>query len=198
MNDATLSLSNHTLAVDSHERPKNFLTPGEITRLLKGAKKSRYPVRDQAIILMLYHHGLRETELCRLCVTDIDLKSAQLWVKRLKNGLSTQHPVSGEELRLIKRYLSSKPDTLSMPWLFITERGGQLGRHTVIYIVSKAAERAGLGKVTPHMLRHSCGYYLANKGYDNRLIQDYLGHRDPKHTARYTRTAGSRFERMWD
>ena len=42
----------------------------------------------------------------------------------------------------------------------------------------------------PHMLRHSCGYYLANAGYDMRLIQDYLGHRDPKHTAHYTRVAG--------
>jgi type 1 fimbriae regulatory protein FimB len=39
--------------------------------------------------------------------------------------------------------------------------------------------------------------YLANRGYDLRLIQDYLGHRDPKHTVHYTRTAASRFERLW-
>jgi len=44
---------------------------------------------------------------------------------------------------------------------------------------------------------HSCGYYLANKGYDLRLIQDYLGHRDPKHTVHYTRTAASRFNGLW-
>ena len=49
----------------------------------------------------------------------------------------------------------------------------------------------------PHMLRHSCGFALANRGYDLRLIQDYLGHRDPKHTARYTRVASSRFEGPW-
>lgn len=44
---------------------------------------------------------------------------------------------------------------------------------------------------------HSCGFALANKGYDLRLIQDYLGHRDPRHTVHYTRTAGTRFEGLW-
>lgn len=53
-------------------------------------------------------------------------------------------------------------------------------------------KRAKLGHVHPHMLRHSCGYYLANKG------MDFLGHRDPKHTARYTRVAGHRFKGLWD
>ena len=48
------------------------------------------------------------------------------------------------------------------------------------------------------MLRHSCGFYLANKGYDLRLIQDYLGHREPKHTAHYTRIAAYRFEGLWN
>lgn len=47
------------------------------------------------------------------------------------------------------------------------------------------------------MLRHACGFYLANQGYDLRLIQDYLGHRDPKHTVYYTRIAGVRFEELW-
>jgi integrase len=50
------------------------------------------------------------------------------------------------------------------------------------YLVAEAAGRAGLLPVHPHMLRHSCGFALANRGYDLRLIQDYLGHRDPKHT----------------
>ncbi len=54
-----------------------------------------------------------------------------------------------------------------------------------------------LWMVVPHMLRHSCGFYLANQGDDLRLIQDYLGHRDPKHTALYTRVAAVRFEGLW-
>jgi hypothetical protein len=47
------------------------------------------------------------------------------------------------------------------------------------------------------MLRHACGFYLANQGYDLRLLQDYLGHRDPKHTVHYTRVAGVRFAGLW-
>ena len=46
-------------------------------------------------------------------------------------------------------------------------------------------------------IRHSCGYYLANRGFDTRLIQDYLGHRNIAHTVRYTRTAATRFEGLW-
>ncbi len=54
-----------------------------------------------------------------------------------------------------------------------------------------------LGHVNPHMLRHSCGFALANKGHDLRLMQDYLGHRDPRHAVHYTRTAAGRFEGLW-
>ena len=84
-----------------------------------------------------------------------------------------------------------------MPWLFISERGQPLTRQTVNYLLAAAAGRAGLPPIHPHMLRHSCDFALANKGYDLRLIQDYLGHRDPRHTVHYTRTAGRRFEGLW-
>lgn len=65
------------------------------------------------------------------------------------------------------------------------------------YIVRLAGEKAKLGHAWPHMLRHSCGYYLADKGTDLHTMQDYLGHRDPKQTAHYTRVAGHRFEGLW-
>jgi type 1 fimbriae regulatory protein FimB/type 1 fimbriae regulatory protein FimE len=84
-----------------------------------------------------------------------------------------------------------------LPWLFVTERDGQFTRQGVYYLVRRISERAGLARVHPHMLRHACGYALANKGHDLRTIQDYLGHRDPKHTAIYTRTAAKRFENLW-
>jgi len=68
------------------------------------------------------------------------------------------------------------------PWLFLSERGQPFTRQAVSYLVGLAARRAGLAGVHPHTLRHSCGHYLANKGHDLRLIQDYLGHRDSQHT----------------
>jgi len=113
----------------------------------------------------------------------------------LKGGLSVEQPIAGDELRAIKRYLATRADAL--PWLFVSERDQPLTRQGVNYLVSAAAERAGLACVHPHTLRHSCGFALADKGHDLRLIQDYLGHRDPRHTVHYTRTAGRRFEGLW-
>ena len=128
-------------------------------------------------------------------ITDINLGQSRMWVNRLKNGLSVEQPISGDELRAIKRYLRHRSSTL--PWLFISERDQPLTRQAVNYIVSRSAEEAELVNVHPHTLRHSCGFYLANQGHDLRLIQDYLGNRDPKHTAHYTRVAGVRFEGLW-
>ena len=71
-------------------------------------------------------------------------------------------------------------------------------RQAFNYICEEVGKRAKLPpKVHPHMLRHSCGFALANKGRDTRLIQDYLGHRNITHTQIYTRTAAIRFEDLW-
>ena len=84
-----------------------------------------------------------------------------------------------------------------LPWLFISERNQPFTRQAVNYIIATTAARARLAKVHPHMLRHSCDFSLANRGHDLRLIQDYLGHRDPKHTAHYTRVAARRLDGLW-
>ena len=126
------------------------------------------------------------------------LAGARLWVRRLKGSLSTDQPITGNALRALKTYLQSRTDRL--PWLFVSERGTPLTRQGLYYLITVIGQRAGLKHVHvhPHMLRHSCGYALADKGADARLIQDYLGHRDLRHTARYTRTAVKRFEGLWE
>ena len=180
---------------DGHEQEKNFLAEAEITALLEAAKAGRHGVRNHLLVLMMYRHGMRVSETVDLRRNEVDLGRSRLWVRRLKNGLSVEQPIPGDELRAIRRYLATRSDTL--PWLFISECGQPLTRQSVNYLVATAARRAGLSPVNPHMLRHSCGFYLANRGYDLRLIQDYLGHRDPKHTVHYTRVAGYRFEGLW-
>ena len=177
---------------DLHEKDRNYFFGDEIEQLLEEAKKNRYGVRDHLIILMMYRHGFRVSELVNVTLKDIDLKRARIWVQRVKGSLSTEQPIAGDELRAIRRYLKERDSEL--PWLFISERQQQLSRKALNTMLERMGERLGL-HAHPHKLRHSCGYYLADKGNDFRVIQDYLGHRDPKHTMIYTRIAGSRFRR---
>src|SRR3989454_12848598 len=81
---------------------------------------------------------------------------------------------------------------------FISERRGPLSRKTVWFMIGRYGELAGLPvDAHPHMLRHACGFALADQGADTRLIQDYLGHRNIQHTVMYTATNSARFERLW-
>lgn len=184
-------------AVD--KQGKDFLTEGEMKRLLDAAKGGRHGQRDHLLLLTAYRHGLRVSELIDLRIKDLDLDTSRVYVRRKKGSLSTHQPIEGDEPRALRAWLrerSLRPDARS-PYLFLSERG-PFTRQAVNYIVSSAGERAKLPfRVHPHMLRHSTGFYLANKGFDTRLIQDYLGHRNIAHTVKYTRTAAGRFEGLW-
>lgn len=187
---------NAAAVVDGHERTeRDFLTPAEMELLLKSAKEGRYGQRDYTMLLLAYRHGLRVSELVSLTRRDVSLAEARIWCARKKNGLSTSQPMAGDELRAVRAYLNKREDAL--PWLFVSSQGGQMTRQNINYLIAEAGKRAGLGHVNPHMLRHSCGHALADKGTDTRLMQDWLGHRDIRHTAWYSRTSARRFEGLW-
>jgi len=150
-------------------------------------------------MLLAYRHGFRVSELINIRLKDLDLDTGRIFVRRIKGSLSTHQPIEGDELRSIRAWLRERENypNSNSGYLFMSERG-ILTRQAVNYLVAQTALRAKLNfDVNPHMLRHSTGFYLANKGFDTRLIQDYLGHRNIAHTVIYTRTAANRFEDLW-
>lgn len=175
------------------------LSEAEMKKLLDAARKDKYPRRDVCMLLLAYRHGLRVSELTGLRLSDLDLDAGRLHVRRLKGSLSGTHPLEGDELRALRAWLRERSATphAGLPFVFVSERGA-MTRQAFNYLVAEAGKRAGFAfKVHPHMIRHATGFYLANKGYDTRLIQDYLGHRNIAHTVRYTRTAANRFDGLW-
>lgn len=116
-----------------------------------------------------------------------DLQWSQVeYVRRAKNGKPSAHPLRGDEVRALRELRRQFPDST---FVFATERCGPFTPDAVNWLIKRIGVRAGLPSVHAHMLRHGCGYALANAGHDTRAIQDWLGHRSITHTVRYTELA---------
>jgi len=177
-------------------RQREYLTPDEVEKLTKAARDGRYGQRDATLILVAYRHGLRATEICDLEWSQVEWgRAATLHVRRVKNGKPAAHPIRGDELRALRELQRQYPDSA---FVFATERGGPFTPDAVNRLIKRIGERAGFPfPVHIHMLRHACGYKLANDGHDTRAIQDWLGHRSIQHTTRYTELSQTRFKDFW-
>ena len=176
-------------------RTREHLTLDEVERLIEAAKTNRYGHRDALMVLLAFRHGLRAAEVCDLRWEQIDFKTASLHVRRLKNGTPSTHPLTGRELRALRRHLRESEKS---PFVFVSERGAPLSAPGFSRMVERAAASAKLGiKAHAHMLRHACGYKLANDGHDTRSLQAYLGHKNIQNTTRYTALAPDRFKGFW-
>jgi site-specific recombinase XerD len=176
-------------------RTREHLTPDELERLIEAAKSNRHGHRDALMVLMAYRHGLRAAEVVDLRWEQVDFKSALLSVRRVKKGTPSSRPLTGRELRELRRH--QREDNRS-PFIFVSERGAPLTAPGFSRMIERAAAAAELGiKAHAHMLRHACGYKLANDGHDTRSLQAYLGHRNIQNTTRYTALAPDRFKTFW-
>ena len=178
-------------------RLRSYLTRDEVAQLLRAAKKSRHGARNHAMILIAYRHGLRASELTNLRWSDVDLAQETIYCRRAKGSRSSVHPLKRDEAAALER-LQRERERDAAPFIFESERGERMSRGAFWRVVASAGERAGLPVHTyAHLLRHSCGYCLANKGCDLRLIQDYLGHKQVQNTVRYTALNPNRFSGLW-
>jgi type 1 fimbriae regulatory protein FimB/type 1 fimbriae regulatory protein FimE len=142
------------------------------------------------MILVAYRHGLRASEVCDLQWHQIELSEGRLHVHRAKNGTPSVHPIRGDEMRALRKLRRENPTDA---YVFVSERGGPYHR-----LIQRLGEVAKMPfPVHPHMLRHACGYKLANDGHDTRALQHYLGHKNVQHTVRYTEMAVDRFKDFW-
>jgi integrase len=177
-------------------RSREHLTEREVERLIEAAKDNRWGHRDATMTLLAFRHGLRASELVDLRWEQVDLENAILHVRRVKQGTPATHPLTGRELRALRR-LQREQESKS-PFVFVSERGTPFSNRGFQAMVERVARAAGFDiKIHPHMLRHSCGYKLANDGVDTRTIQGYLGHKSIQHTVRYTELAPTRFKSLF-
>jgi site-specific recombinase XerD len=182
---------------NSELRIREHLTESEVDQLIETAKNNRSGHRDATMILVVYRHGLRVSELVDLRWEQIDFRAAVMHVRRVKRGTPSTHPIHGDELRDLNR-LKREQKPKSPTFVFISERGAPFTGEGFARMLQRAAKTAGLKvKVHPHMLRHATGYALANRGVDTRALQGYLGHKNIQHTALYTALSPTRFKNFW-
>jgi site-specific recombinase XerD len=177
-------------------RTREHLHEREVERLIEAARSNRNGHRDATMILIAYRHGLRASELVDLRWDQISFSGAVLHVRRRKAGTPATHPLTGLELRALRR-LKREQQPMSQ-FVFVSERRAPFSTEGFARMVQRAARAAGITiRVHPHMLRHACGFKLANDGVDTRALQAYLGHKNIQHTVRYTELAPGRFKGFW-
>ena len=172
-----------------------ILTPQEMLDLLKAARKRS--VRDWAMILLAYRHGLRASEVCGIKLADLDLKAGSISIKRLKGSLHTVQPLYQhrgqpllDEAAAVRAWLR-KREADGSDFLFTSQKGGKLSRIQFFRNFQKIAEVAGLSaeKRHPHVLKHSLASHLVVGNANLALIRQALGHRSINSTLAYIGTS---------
>ena len=198
MSQNTPNTENRTVPIrkaNRELRSREYLTPNEITKLMAAARKNRHGHRDATMVLLAFRHGLRASEVCGVRWDQFDLGQGTFHVNRLKNGIASVHPLGAQELRALRKLMREEPVGR---YVFLSERGAPMTAEGFRKMIRRAGESAQFPfSVHPHMIRHACGYKLANEGRDTRSIQLYMGHRNIQNTVGYTQLSAERFKDFW-
>ncbi|HEY9878148.1 MAG TPA: tyrosine-type recombinase/integrase [Leptolyngbyaceae cyanobacterium] len=176
-------------------RSREYLTTAEMAQLLAAAKQGkRNTHRNYMLVLLIYRHGLRVSEAADLRWSDISFEDGTMLVRRLKGSKDSTHYLEGDEMRGLRKL---QREGAVSPFVFNDSKGSPLASTAIASMIKRLGKGLFPFPVHAHMLRHACGYYLANKGIDTRTIQDYLGHRNIQNTERYTQLAPNKFKGLW-
>ena len=188
---------NRSRLANDELRGKRHLSPAEVNQICNAIrKKSRNPDRDELMVLMAFHHGFRVSELTNVKWQHIDLKSGQIGVKRMKNGIDTLHPISDKRELLILRRIHRNQQKPNAGFVFKNERGYPVSVNGFQKMFGKFSELALGVKWNSHSLRHACGTTLIDKGHDLRTVQVYMGHKNIKNTTVYLHESSKQFEKI--
>jgi integrase len=185
---------------------RKFLYKDEVDRILNSfhliENLSKYPDRDYAMVLLAYRHGMRCQEVINLKWDQLDFEHGKVYIKRVKNSLSTWQNLGDSEVKALamlkifyKRNFGARP--YDKEHVFLSARGVKISKRTYQHMIQQIGLRLKFEfPITTHMLRHSCGYELVNTKTPLRVIQDYLGHKNLNHTVLYTKLDPKRFDEV--
>lgn len=183
--------------VNDELRGRRNLTHQEIDLICKAIRvSSRYPDRDELLVLMAFHHGLRVSELLNVKWQHINLKTQQVAIKRLKNGIDSLHPMTAKRQMMLLRKAHKASGAALSGFVFINERGAPVTADGFRKMFTKFSWEALGVKWNPHALRHGCGTTLVEKGVDVRTLQVYLGHKNIQNTTQYLHESSKQFEKI--
>jgi site-specific recombinase XerD len=169
----------------------SYLAPDELLAVLKAARSRS--VRDWAMILLAYRHGMRASEVCGLKLADTDLKSESVSIRRLKGSLHTVQPLYRhkgqpllDEVSALRTWLRARNGDGS-DFLFTSQKGGRLHRSQFFRLFQACSEAAGLPpeKRHPHALKHSLASHLVAGNVNLALVKQCLGHKAIGSTMKY-------------
>lgn len=171
----------------------NYLDTAETEKLLAAPDATTAKgKRDLALLCLLYDSGCRVQELADVRMSDIRFTVPPQVTLTGKGRKTRTVPLMKETAAILRNYIDcyrlDTPRWADMP-LFFNHRGEKLTRQGITYILQKYAEDAGIGKITPHILRHSKAVHLTEADINPVYIRDFLGHTDLKVTQIYSKAS---------
>jgi integrase/recombinase XerD len=185
------------------QRVPQVLSPGQVDQLLAAPRRADgWPLRDRAILELLYATGCRVSELSNLRMRDLHL-AERFCSCHGKGDKQRIVPLGGRAIAAVERYLKDERGLLAgrrspaPEWLLLSSRGRRLRRERIWELIKRYAARAGAPpEISPHSLRHSFATHLLAGGADLRQVQELLGHASIATTQIYTHVDHTRLKRV--